>query len=235
MDKGKETMQDSTLRALVDLRDKQIQKARIQFGNRLGAIERQDDNTTDRQQQIVERWLNRFSQLESELDQDIEAAAGEYRIYPYVTEIRGIGPLLAAKLIAMIDIERASTPSALWKYAGYAVDQNGERDRLHKGEKSPYNTRLKTTCYLIGTSMLRCNSPYRRVYDAAKERYQATRPDWNKARIDMASRRKMIKVFLVHLWLVWRELEGLPTRTPYVQEHMGHTHIIQPEEMGWRK
>lgn len=224
-------MQDSTLRALVDLRDRQIQKARIQFGNRLSAIERESDNGSSQQRRTVERWLNRFAELEKELDKDIAAAAGEYPIYDYVTTVKGVGPLLAAKLISMIDITIPSTPSALWKYAGYAVE-GGERDRLRKGEKAPYNTRLKTTCYLIGTSMLRCNSPYRAVYDAAKERYQATR-DWSKGRVDMAARRKMIKVFLVHLWLVWRELEGLPTRTPYVQEYMGHTHIITPQEMGW--
>lgn len=43
--------------------------------------------------------------------------------------------------------------------------------------------------------------------------------------------RKMIKLFLAHLWMVWREAEGLPVSEPYVQEKLGHTHIIGPWDM----
>jgi len=225
-------VQGSLLRSLVDTRDRQIQKARIQFGNRLSAIDRQADGASPRQRAILVKWCEHFEQLEKSLDKDIAELAGEYVIFEHVTSVRGVGKLLAAKLIAMIDIHVPDTPSALWKYAGYSVT-DGERDRPRKGEKLPYNSRLKSTCYLIGVSMIRTGSPYRQVYDAAKEQYNATRPDWSPSRIHMAAMRKMIKIFLVHLWLVWRELEGLPTRQPYVQEKLGHTHIITPQEMGW--
>lgn len=43
--------------------------------------------------------------------------------------------------------------------------------------------------------------------------------------------RKMIKLFLSHLWEVWRTKEGLPVRPPYVFEHKGHTTLIDPWEM----
>jgi len=36
------------------------------------------------------------------------------------------------------------------------------------------------------------------------------------------------KIFLQHLWHVWRVLEGLPIRLPYVQEKLGHKNIIEP-------
>lgn len=225
-------MTDQTLRALVDLRDRQIQKARIQFGNRLAAIDNSADPSSRKQRAIVDRWHGVFEQIEEELDRDIADLVRDYPIFDRVTAVKGIGPMLAAKLIAMIDIERADTPSALWRFAGYGV-VDGQRERPVKGEKLHYNTRLKTTCYLIGTSFLKAKSPYRDVYDKAKEDYDRTRPEWTKAHKHQAAMRVMIKRFLVHLWLVWRETEGLPTRTPYVQEYMGHTHIDLPEDYGW--
>jgi len=226
-------MTDTLLRTLVDLRDRQIQKARIQFGNRLGAIERGEDESDDRQANVLERYHKRFQDIEVELDADIKKQVAEYPIYKHLSTVKGIGPGLAAKLIAMIDIERADTISSLWRFAGYAVI-NGERERPTKGEKLHYNKRLKTTCYLIATSFLRSNSPYRRVYDEAKVHYEATRPDWTKGHRHNAANRKMVKVFLSHLWLRWRQLEGLPVSRPYVHDILKHGSLYTPEEFGWK-
>jgi hypothetical protein len=49
-----------------------------------------------------------------------------------------------------------------------------------------------------------------------------------------AAIRKLIKHLLADFWFVWRNLEGLPTRPLYVEEYLGHTGIIRPEERGWR-
>jgi len=49
------------------------------------------------------------------------------------------------------------------------------------------------------------------------------------AHLHARAMRKAGKIFLQHLWLVWRELEGLPVSKPYVQDVLGHTHIIGPE------
>lgn len=223
---------DSTLRALVDLRDRQIQKARIQFGNRLDALERGADNGNEKQHELVDRWYRRFDDLETELDRDIIQLVKDHPAYPYLIELRGIGPLLAAKLLALIDIERASHVSSLWKYAGYGVT-DGERDRPKKGEVLPYNKRLKVTCHLIATSFLKCNSPYRAIYDDSRQYYAANRPDWTPLHQHHAALRRMTKRFLSHLWIVWREVEGLPVSDPYVQAYLGHTHIDSPQDYGW--
>ena len=127
------TENGSLLRALVDLRDRQIQKGRIQFGNRLSALERADDKSAGSGQwQIVERWLMRFHMMEEELDKDILKVVKQEPIYEQLSEVKGIGPMLAAKMIAMIDISRDDTVSALWRYAGYAVIDS-ERERPVKG------------------------------------------------------------------------------------------------------
>ena len=149
-----------------------------------------------------------------------------------VTKVKGIGPMLAAKLVSMIDIERADTVSSLWRYGGWAVI-DGQRERPTAGEKLHYNSRLKTTCYLIGVSFLKSNSPYRKVYDDARAYYSANRPDWTEGHRHNAAMRKMIKMFLSALWLVWRQLEGLPITYPYAHERLGHQHYNSPEDFGW--
>lgn len=228
-------MSDPLLRALVDLRDRQIQKARIQFSNRLSAIDRgQDDSGQSQQTAMVMRWLDVFQTLEGQLDKDIAKIVKTEAIFEEMSQLRGIGPLLAAKIIALVDIERAGTVSALWRYAGYGV-KDGERERPVKGEMLHYNIRLKTALYLVGTSFLRCGSPYRAAYDNAKRRYEETRKDWTKAHIHQAAMRKMIKLFLSHLWQRWRTLENLPVREPYVHEKLEHTTVYRPEEFGWGK
>jgi ribosomal protein L37AE/L43A len=40
--------------------------------------------------------------------------------------------------------------------------------------------------------------------------------------------RKVIKILLQHLWVVWREAEGLPVTMPYVHDVLHHTHYIAP-------
>jgi hypothetical protein len=221
---------NNELRALVDLRDRTLQKSRIAFGLRVGAIERGADQS--KSSELFGKWEERFAELEKEADEDIKDLVTGMPIIDAMVAVKGVGYLLAAKVVAMIDIERADTVSALWRYAGYGVN-DGEREKPVKGEKLHYNIRLKTTCYLIGSSFLRSNSPYRQVYDDAKVFYEANRPDWTKAHRHQAAMRKMIKLWLSHTWQVWRKLEGLPTRELYVQEKLGHQHIRQPQEFGW--
>ena len=42
------------------------------------------------------------------------------------------------------------------------------------------------------------------------------------------AKRKAVKLFIAHLWAVWRDLEGLPVRVPYVVEKLGHEMIPAP-------
>jgi len=227
----------SLLRQLVDLRDRQIQKARIQFTLRLSAIERGQDIASKQQTEMLLKWQSTFDELELKLNSDIAKLVQTYPIFKEVSKLKGIGPMLSAKMIAMIDIEMCDTTSALWRYAGYATI-DGQRERRVAGEKSHFNGRLKTTTYLVALSFLRCNSPYRRVYDDAKAYYAGNRPEWTKGHIHMASLRKMIKVFLNHFWLRWRQIENLPTPDLWITgraDEAGHVHekVFRPEEFGW--
>ena len=53
-----------------------------------------------------------------------------------------------------------------------------------------------------------------------------------KGHLDARARRKAVKLFLSHVWLKWRELEGLPITDPYPMTKMGgkHTGLITPDD-----
>jgi len=72
------------------------------------------------------------------------------------------------------------------------------------------------------------------------ERRAATEDDdkWaSEAHRHMDAIRRMMKLFLSHLWEVWRGLEGLETPPPYPMTTMGGNHdgYIAPAERGWPK
>ncbi len=219
------------LRTLVDLRTA-IQRDRIAFGNRLKAIERGADQAGEREIDIYHRYHERFTDLEADVTADLRDLAGDSQIIQRMCEVKGISFTLAAKVVSLIDIERANNVSSLWRYAGYSV-VDGKRERMHKGEKSHYNRRLKTACFQVAQSFIISGSPYRRIYDEAKEYYVNNRPDWTKTHRHLAAMGKCVKIFLSHLWIEWRKLEGLPTNQPYVFDQLKHVDYITPQEMGW--
>jgi hypothetical protein len=163
-------------------------------------------------------------------------------MWEWITSIRGLtAGSLAAQLLAQIDdIGKFDTVSKLWRFAGWAVI-DGKRERCKKGKTSSYNRRLKSTCYLIGEQFITHQTPlYADIYYAEKARLRRLYPEpieapdspwkynYTASHIHRMARRKMIKIFLQHLWVKWRELDGLPVSEPYVQAIMGHTNIIQP-------
>ncbi len=244
---GEEGKKDnrSTLRMLVDLRDLTLVKNYVAFHNRVSAVERGADQMAPEQLELVARWEKIFLQLQKDASKDIAAVVQDLPIVERMTHVRGIGPGIAAKVVSLIDISRADTVSALWRFAGYGVVE-GEREKPTRGVKLHYSARLKTTCYLVGSCLLRSKSPYKKIYDDAREYYadavhtkdcppchaKAGEPlkDGHKHQRAM---RKMIKFWLAHLWEVWRELEGYPVRNLYAIDHLGHTHYKPPSEFGW--
>jgi hypothetical protein len=78
--------------------------------------------------------------------------------------IDGIGPVVAAGLLAHIDIEKCPTVGHIWAFMGYDPSKEWK-----KGEKRPHNAALKQIGYYAGESFVKCTkSPYRKLYDDRK-------------------------------------------------------------------
>lgn len=116
-------------------------------------------------------------------------------------------------------------------------------DRLTTGFVSPYNARLRIAlCGVMADCFIKAQNSYAMEhYYPYKERLahsdQMTtervkgKPDkqipWKKAsdgHRHRAAIRKMIKMFLMDLYAVWRKLEGLEVRVPYQEQYLGHKH-----------
>jgi hypothetical protein len=129
------------LRALVDCRNQQIQKARKAWENRKGALERgQDDPSSSEQYKLTCEWFEKLEALEKQIDAQIAEVIRNFPIYEHVTAVKGIGPSMAAQLAAFIDVAKAPYPSSLWKYAGlglgdYWADQSGNIVAPKRGRK----------------------------------------------------------------------------------------------------
>lgn len=205
---------------------KDIQEIRISLGNKTWASEA---GRSEPMPAVFETMIEQLRDMEKQL---IKAAMGELKYHPawpWLKKVKGLGPTLAVQLLGYIgDIGRFDTVSKLWRYSGLAcIDGVAERPR--KGEPLHYKPSLKSLMYNIGTSFLKSRSPYRKIYDEARARYEQ-REDWTKMHVHLAAMRKMEKIFLAHLWEVWRREVGLPVRVPYVVEYLGHTTISRPEE-----
>jgi len=62
----------------------------------------------------------------------------------------GIGPVLAAGFYAFLDLNVTTTPSKWWRFAGLDPTCKWE-----KGQKRPWNARLKTIAFLAGESFVK--------------------------------------------------------------------------------
>ncbi len=178
-----------------------------------------------------------LEQTEKQHFKNLEKILAEYPVFTeFLDKITGIGPAIAGVIVSEIDIRAAKYASSLWSYAGLGVETDGRgtsrrQEHLHDvaytdKEGNPqtrkgirFNPFLKTKLVgVLGASFLRCaNSPYRQIYLNYKNRLQ-NRPDWadkTKGHIHAAAIRYMIKIFLIHLYEAWKDIEGLPRLQPY--------------------
>lgn len=175
-------------------------------------------------------------------------------------KVYGIGPVIAAGLVAHIDIRKARTAGAIWRYAGLDPTSKWE-----KGQKRPWNASLKTLCWKVGQSFMKFSGNekcfYGGLYKKQKEFLVSKNLDGgfkdlaasvtslknfkNKevlakygsgilpdGHVDAMARRWTVKLFLSNFHELWCRIEGIDCPKPYVMAHLGHAHYIcQPDLM----
>lgn len=96
-------------------------------------------------------WFQHNSEsLESQIKRALEAFALNHPEGRWAYSITGIGPVIAAGLLAHIDIEKAPTVGHIWRFAG--IDPTLV---WNKGERRPFNASLKILTWKIGQSFLK--------------------------------------------------------------------------------
>lgn len=171
----------------------------------------------------------------------------------------GVGPVIASGLASMIDVNRLGRISALWLIAGQAPgkDRKVKGQKLTYNPRLKVLMFKLGECFVkvSGNEKAYYGKVYKQFKQieidknesgkyaeaAAKElASKKFRDDTEtKARLlegklsdghlHSRAKRKTVKMFLSHYWLVARQKRGLPISRPYVHEHLGHDDIILPQ------
>lgn len=197
------------------------------------------------------RWMSEnFRIMERAAANGLAAYVRSRRKGRWLLSLHGIGPVLAAGLIAHINVSKAPKAASVWRFAGLDPSSTWER-----GQKRPWNAELKVLAWKAGQSFMKtAGSPkscYGPLYHRAKERYQyrneqggfaanaervleAKRIGRNTvaysyysvgklppAHIDAMARRYAVKLFLAHVHHVFHVLDlGKEPPRPYALEHL---------------
>jgi hypothetical protein len=202
--------------------------------------------------QVLSWASEKFSNLETVIKTSLGVYAYNDPLGKWALGQYGIGPVLAAGLLAHIDIAKAPTAGHVWSYAGLV-----EGKERKAGKKLEYNPDLKKLCWLIGQSflkfykrpecfygqiylerktyMLKENEAGRLAHRAAKalatknfSRDTETKKTYESgklppAHLDADARRVAVKMFLSHYHEIGYELlHKTKPPVPYAIGILGH-------------
>lgn len=180
-----------------------------------------------------------------QIEVDIEKQCEQFPIYGVFLKPLNVDPYLALKMLVKIkDIKRFENVSNLWSYTGFAPikicetcgkryfdDSEWEKfvkryapvDRCncsnpkvthHSNRTGSFDQKLKITLNQMGEELIEYNQPYRNAFKQYKKEEKLKIN--NDVHVTNRARRKVIKVFLFHLFNEWRELEGLERKQAYI-------------------
>jgi hypothetical protein len=100
-------------------------------------------------------WLFAQSKiLESQIKRSLDHYTDAHIMGSWMRQIVGIGPVISAGLLAHLE-EPRPTVGKIYAFAGIAGD---DQKPWRKGEKRPYNVRLKTICWHAGQSFMKLSA-----------------------------------------------------------------------------
>lgn len=70
---------------------------------------------------VLERAYARAASDEADAAETLRAVIEQHAAWPWLSTRKGVGHLLAARLLSRLDVTRARTPSAFWAYCGLAT------------------------------------------------------------------------------------------------------------------
>ena len=123
-----------------------MQKDRIRAANQVRAL-----GEVGEPNEIVDWLSGQSSTLENQIKRALDAFSGGHPQGIWPRSVVGVGPVIAAGLIAHIDIQKAPTVGHIWRFAGLDPTRKWE-----KKTKRPWNAGLKTLCaFKLGESFVK--------------------------------------------------------------------------------
>lgn len=229
-----------------------MQDIRIRTGNRKSAITREEtkklkeaaiENGNSTENIMVEKPVylqyieNQFKETETTISKFLGYYAKSHPIGQWMLSIKGCGPVIAAGMLAYIDIKKCKTAGAIWNYAGW----DGSRKVRTAGQKITWNPKFRVLCWKLGESFVKTSNLegdiYGHLYREKKAWYEAKNEaggfaekaaeelklkkygkdteaykSYSKgklppAHINAMAKRFAVKMFLSHLFEIWYEYD----------------------------
>lgn len=230
----------------------QIQNNRIRSSGQVRASEESGEANR------VLVWVNdNNALLENNIKKALDIYTDHHPVGRWLKSIVGIGPVLAAGLLAHLDVSKAETAGAFWRFAGLDPSMT-----WNKGEKRPWNAELKKHMWKIADSFVkqsgRSSDYYGKLYLIRKEyehnknksgeyagraanalskkRYVSetdTKAIYESGKIpdghiDASARRFTEKIFLSHLHhVMYLHHFKKAPPRPFALDILGHAHMIE--------
>lgn len=250
--KAAETLSDQEARYLVDTYY-QIQEYRKRSDNQSRELSTAQSGEPH---ELFIFFADNFRIIENQIKNVLHEYAKSKPIGQWLLGITGIGPVIAAGLLAHIDIKKVQTAGQIQAFAGLDPTKKWE-----KGQLRPWNAKLKVLCWKIGQSFVKVSNNdkdvYGKIYKIRKEYEQAKNEAGDyadqaaqilksknigkdtdayayyskgmlpPAHIQQRCERYAVKIFLSHLFSVWYEMDrGEKPPKPYAISILGHAHEI---------
>lgn len=128
--------------------------------------------------ETLEHFKTQFSILEEQVKKALDWYSSSDPVGEWARSNIGVGPVIAAGLLAHIDITRTPSPSHLWSFAGLNPKAVWEKDK-----KRPWNAKLKRLCWILGESFTKTSTHpdtyYGKIYSDRKK-YEIANNDSGK-------------------------------------------------------
>lgn len=201
-----------------------IQSYRIQAANQVRAL-----NKSDEPHEVL-TWLEDNNQsLENQIKRALDAWTETRPLGRWAKSVTGIGPVIAAGLLAHIDIKQAPTYGHIWRFAGLDPTTVWE-----KSTKRPWNASLKVICWKAGESFVKVSSNAKDVYGQvyASRKLQEVRGNeelrYSDQAVNILATKKIGKDTDAFKWYSgaidprvaawWRAVGFEPSKTPTIKQ-----------------
>lgn len=165
---------------------------------------------------ITRSIRSRIVELRAALRKEAEALVLNIPIVVSALGVKGIWFMSLLRLLVLVDIEKADTPAALWRFCGLGLYRTASGENVIDTIMTTvlpgvvsFSSKAKREMGRIAYVLMRRTSPYRSAYDRKLAEYRAA--GYGHGAASRRARRYMVKLWLKHLWRVWRRQEGLST------------------------
>ena len=210
---------------------------------------------------LIEWFFSQHDTLENDIKKALDIYTSHHPIGVWTKSIVGIGPVISAGLLAHIDITKAPTVGHIWNFAGLNPEQKWEKKqkrpwnarlkvlcwkigesfvkvsnnpndmygKLYKARKEQEQRKNEAGEFAAQAAAILQSKKIGKDTEAFKHYSVGQLPP---AHIHARACRYAVKIFLAHLHEVWYRWHfGEMPPKPYVIEHKGHAHKIEPPNL----